>query len=253
MDYSLFKQEIHDIIKIDLNCYKEQQMHRRILQWISRHDLIDYSGLAQALKTDQEHRKKFLDYLTINTSHFFRDPSVFAYIEQEVLPTIKKNSNVRIWSAGCSIGAEIYSIAILAEEQRLSVATYLATDIDQFSIEQAKEAVYRQNQINYVPEHLLRKYFISKNNHYELKKSITEQVTFVKQNLLTDIFEGNFDLILCRNVFIYFTSESQQKLIAKFVNSLKKGGYFVVGSAEHIINPSQFGLARVSYCIYQKQ
>lgn len=253
MDYSLFKQEIHDIIKIDLNCYKEQQMHRRILQWISRHDLIDYSGLAQALKPIRNIERSFWIILQL-TLRIFSAILLFLHIlSKKSYQPSKKKSNVRIWSAGCSIGAEIYSIAILAKEQRLSVATYLATDIDQFSIEQAKEAVYRQNQINYVPEHLLRKYFISKNNHYELKKSITEQVTFVKQNLLTDIFEGNFDLILCRNVFIYFTSESQQKLIAKFVNSLKKGGYFVVGSAEHIINPSQFGLARVSYCIYQKQ
>lgn len=253
MDYSLFKQEVHDIIKIDLNCYKEQQMHRRILQWISRHNLVDFLGLAKALKTDHEHRRKFLDYLTINTSHFFRDPTVFTYIEQDVLPAIAKNSNVKIWSAGCSIGAEIYSIAILAKEQRLSVASYLATDIDQFSIDQAKEAVYQQNQIGYVPEHLLSKYFVSKDNHYELKKQIAEQVEFVKHNLLTDIFEDNFDLILCRNVFIYFTSESQQKLIGKFVNALKMGGFFVVGSAEHIINPSQFNLVRVNYCVYQKQ
>ena len=84
-----------------------------------------------------------------------------------------------------------------------------------------------------------------------MNRNIVEQVNFSKQNLLTDRFETDFDLILCRNVFIYFTNESQQKLITKFVNSLKPKGILLY-SAEHIINPNQFGLERISYCIYQK-
>ncbi len=253
MNYSSFKEEVHNIIEIDLNSYKEQQMQRRILQWIARHDLGDFAGLTAMLKEDLEHKNKFLDYLTINTSHFFRDTNVFKFIEESVLPTISKNSNIRIWSAGCSIGAEIYSIVMLAKEQRMPVARFLATDIDESSLDKARQGIYQQNQTNHIPKDLLHKYFSPEEKGlFALNRNIVEQVNFSKQNLLTDRFETDFDLILCRNVFIYFTNESQQKLITKFVNSLKPKGYFVVGSAEHIINPNQFGLERISYCIYQK-
>lgn len=253
MDYSLFKQKIHDIINLDLNSYKEQQMQRRIRQWITRHSLNDFSELIRVLKTDLKHRRAFLDYLTINTSRFFRDETVFNFIEHNILPTISHNNRARIWSAGCSIGAEIYSVVILLLEHRLYVQDSLATDIDEYSLNQAKKGVYVSNQVDLMPKHCLRKYFDVKDNRYYLKSSVKDRVKFKRHNLLTDHYDRDFDLILCRNVFIYFTNEIQQWLIRKFVASLKPKGFFIVGSAEHIINPSQFGLTRTSYCVYQKQ
>lgn len=254
MDYGLFKQEFNKIVGIDLNSYKEQQMQRRILQWITRYDFSGFSGLIQSLRSDSDHLAKFLDYLTINTSHFFRDKTVFNDIADNILPAISQNNRPRIWSAGCSIGAEIYSIVMLLTELGVEANRYLATDLDENIIAKAELGSYPASQINLVPPNLLKKHFVTTdNNHYQISDSIREKVKFVQHNLLTDPYEKNFDLILCRNVFIYFTNEIQKELTSKFVDSLNNGGYFIVGSAEQIMNPNQFGLTRVSYCIYQKQ
>ena len=252
MDYGRFKQQVHDLIHLDLNSYKEQQMHRRILQWISRYDLKDFAGLLNMLKTNPEHRRSFLDYLTINTSHFFRDRIVFSYIETDVLPAIA-GPNARIWSAGCSIGAEAYSIVMLLLEHKLQFREIIGTDIDLDSLEKAEEAIYHANQVNQVPDPFLEKYFIPTNDRYAVIEDVKKHVAFSRHNLLTDPYPQNFDLILCRNVFIYFTAEIQKELIEHFVSSLNPRGFFIVGSAEHIINPSQYGLERVSYCVYRKQ
>lgn len=251
MDYEVFKARVRDLIQLDLSSYKQQQMKRRILQWIARHDLNDFAGLFDKLKTDSSHRREFIDYLTINTSHFFRDHSVFDFLTTKILPSIAGNL-ARIWSAGCSIGAEPYSIAILMLENKLPFAEILASDIDEDSLKKAKAGIYYPNQVSQVPPNLLERYFTTTNEQYCLKDIVKRQVRFSRHNLLTDKYEQGFDLILCRNVFIYFTSEIQSRLIKQFVNSLKPNGYFVVGSAELIINPNLFGLERVSYCIYQK-
>ncbi|HOB07949.1 MAG: protein-glutamate O-methyltransferase CheR [Limnochordia bacterium] len=251
MDYEVFKAKVRDLIQLDLSSYKQQQMKRRILQWIARHELNDFSGLFNTLKTDADHRREFIDYLTINTSHFFRDQGVFDYLAEKILPAIA-SSQARIWSAGCSIGAEPYSIAMIMLDKKLPFAEIIATDIDEDSLKRAAAGVYYPNQVSQVPTSLLERYFTTGKDHYQLKEIVKRQVKFLKHNLLTDPYHKGFDLILCRNVFIYFTSEIQNRLIKQFVASLKQGGYFVVGSAELIINPAVYGLDRVSYCIYQK-
>lgn len=253
VDYNLFKHEFNNIVGIDLNSYKEQQMQRRILQWITRYDHDGFSGLITFLKKDHDHLSNFLDYLTINTSHFFRDQSVFSEIESKVLPAISNNNSPSIWSAGCSIGAEIYSIVMLLKNLGIEAKQYLATDIDETVLEKAQAGIFSKNQVNLVPSDLLKKYFIiTENGEYRISDNVKKMVYFKKHNLLKDHYKRGFDLIMCRNVFIYFTSEIQKELTIKFIDSLNNDGYFIVGSAEQIMNPSQYGLTRVSYCIYQK-
>lgn len=252
-DYEKLKRDINNRLGIDLNAYKEQQMRRRINQWLDRYDLTSYNGLIRKIDEDPEHRAKFVEYLTINTSNFFRDPSVFKVIEEQVLPAISKHNRPRIWSAGASIGAEIYSIAILMKEYGFTSGQLFATDLDEVILRKAQEGVYLVNQITGMDKKYLDKYFLSQSDGtWAITESIKRQVSFKKHDLLKDPYERNFDLILCRNVFIYFTSETQARLIKNFVQSLKPNGYFIVGSAEQIMDPASFGLQRVSYCIYQK-
>lgn len=253
IDYEKLKVDIRKTLGIDLAAYKDQQMRRRINQWVERHQLNTYKDLVTTLEKDPEHRGKFKEYLTINTSNFFRDTKVFDAIRDTVLPTISRLNRPRIWSAGASIGAEIYSIAILMQEARFTPSLLLATDLDETVLEKAKAGVYLPNQIAGTPPEYLDKYFTKKaNGDWVIDESIKKQVVFKKQDLLRDVYERNFDLILCRNVFIYFTSETQKKLIANFVQSLRPSGFFIVGSAEQIMDPASHGLRRVSYCIYQK-
>ena len=253
VDYEKLKQDINRKLGIDLTAYKDQQMRRRINQWVERYELKSYNGLVDTLDKDLEHREKFTNYLTINTSNFFRDTKVFDVIEGKVLPEISQRNRPRIWSAGASIGAEIYSITILMNEARAASSLLLATDLDETALEKAKAGVYLPNQIVGTPPKYLDKYFTktSKGN-YIIDESIKRQVVFKQHDLLRDAYERNFDLILCRNVFIYFTSETQKRLITSFVQSLKPSGFFIVGSAEQIMDPASYGLQRVSYCIYKK-
>lgn len=253
MDYIHFKKDAREILGIDLNSYKEQQMLRRINQWVARHGLMDLNALAKELRSNSEHRNKFMEYLTINTSHFFRDQMVFANLERHVLPAITQNNRPKIWSAGCSIGAEIYSIAMLLQEKGYPYRQLLASDIDETVLAKALDGVYLNSQLGGVSPLLLNKYFVEVSGQYKISEEIKKMVTFVQHDLLRDPYQKDFDLILCRNVFIYFTNETQKRLTERFIDSLKPGGYFIVGSAEQIMNPAVFGLNRVNYCIYQKQ
>ncbi len=253
VDYGKLQRDIFKVLGIDLTAYKDQQMRRRINQWIERHRLNSYDQLAATLLKDPDHREKFRDYLTINTSNFFRDTRVFDIIRDKVLPDISQRNRPRIWSAGASIGAEIYSIAILMQEAKFTPGLLLATDLDETVLEKAQAGEYLANQIAGTPPEHLAKYFTKRgNDRWVIQADIKKQVTFKKHDLLRGAYERNFDLILCRNVFIYFTSETQQKLIANFVESLKPLGFFIVGSAEQIMDPGKYGLRRVSYCVYQK-
>lgn len=252
-DYAKLQRDINRALGVDLSAYKEQQMRRRINQWLDRHGLTSYDHLVSTIQQDREHREKFMEYLTINTSNFFRDKRVFDAIEELVLPAISRGNRPRIWSAGASIGAEIYSIAILLQEAGFRPALLLATDLDEAVLEKAKAGLYLPSQINGMEQKYLDKYFSeTEDGNWAIGEDLKKQVVFRRHDLLKDPYEQNFDLILCRNVFIYFTSETQKRLITSFVEALKPNGYFVVGSAEQIMNPGAFGLQRVSYCIYQK-
>lgn len=252
-DYEQLKRDIHKKLGINLTAYKEQQMRRRINQWVERHQLKTYNQLLATLDTDLEHKQKFTDYLTINTSSFFRDTKVFDVIEKKVLPEISRGKRPRIWSAGASIGAEVYSIAMLMNEAGYRPALLLATDLDDSALAKAKEGVYLSNHVAGTDPKYLGKYFTQNSNgQWVIDESIKKQVVFRKHDLLRSAYERDFDLILCRNVFIYFTSETQQRLIRNFVQSLKPAGFFIVGSAEQIMDPASFGLERFSYCIYRK-
>ncbi|HHT72545.1 MAG TPA: protein-glutamate O-methyltransferase CheR [Firmicutes bacterium] len=251
--YEVFKNQLFQVLGIDLNSYKEQQMRRRINQWLTRHSMASYTDLIARIRTDLDHRAAFTKYLTINTSQFFRDQGVFESIARQVLPSITSGGNMpRIWSAGCSIGAEIYSIAMLLIKQGARARELLGTDIDEVILARAREGTYSDSEVGGVPPDLLKAHFVKSGNLYQISDTLRRMVKFARHDLLQDPYPKPFDLVLCRNVFIYFTADTQKRLIHSFVDSLKPGGFFVVGSAEHIMDPHAFGLERVSYCIYAK-
>jgi len=253
-NYEGLKNGIKSQLGIDLHSYKEQQMRRRINQWLDRHSLKSYNQLLDVLRSDEEHRAKFLQYLTINTSNFFRDSSVFTNIEKQVLPAISTHNRPKIWSAGASFGAEIYSIAMLLAEYNYFPQLLLATDIDEAMLEQGRNGIFQPSQLTGLTQKYLEKHFTDLGDgRMAISEELKRRIVFQQHDLLKDPYQTGFDLILCRNVFIYFTSETQKRLTARFVQSLKPGGYFIVGSAEQIVDPASFQLDRVSYCIYQKK
>ncbi len=196
----------------------------------------------------------FLDRMTINVSEFWRNPNRWQVFRDKLIPEMAhKSKKLKIWSAACSTGEEPYTIAmILAEKQLLSSAYLLATDIDAGALEKSNEGVYLARSLKEVPEPYLKKYFREVGATYHISGELKRSVNFRRQNLLVDPFESGFDLIVCRNVTIYFTEEAKHQLYHKFAKALKPDGLLFVGSTEQIFSPAQYGLQPAETFFYRK-
>lgn len=253
MDYAEFKEKAGDLCGIDLGKYKSQQMDRRIQSLIFSYGL-NYDTYFEALKNKPEMFKDFVDHLTINVSEFFRNPQRFLDIRDVILPDIlERNFRAKVWSAGCSNGSEPYSIAILANELKAANRVeILATDIDNSILAKANLGEYLANDVRSMPPEYVEKYFSLENNRYVLERFIKQNVNFKRHNLLKDEFPQANDLIICRNVVIYFTEETKAHLYKEFYDALRPGGYLLVGGTEPILNYREIGFEYVSTSFYRR-
>jgi len=254
MEYDVFKKKVGELCGIDLKHYKSQQMDRRINSLGQAWGVKDYEDYLNQLITNPARFKEFVNRLTINVSEFFRNPERFHELWHQVLPDILKHrSRITIWSAGCSDGSEPYSVAIIVNELNAAAKVrILATDIDREIIRKAQEGIYTANEVKSLPEDLRLKYFEQKNHLFYLKPEIKQMVEFRHHNLLNDPFPSPVDLIICRNVVIYFTEEAKNMLYKKFIEALRPGGYILVGGTEPILNYRQLGLEHTLTSFYQK-
>lgn len=253
-DWETFKQKFFAKSSINLNDYKPAQMQRRITNLMTRHGASSYMAFFQMLEADPKLYKDFVEYLTINVTEFFRTPEKFDELEKKVLPDLlAKSPRLNIWSAGCSIGAEPYSLAMILNEITPGVRhRILATDLDAEILAKAKKAAYTLNELKVIGAGRLAKYFTQTTNEYLLREEIKSRVEFQRHNLLLDRFETGFDLILCRNVVIYFTEEAKDALYRRFFTALKPGGVLFVGGTEAILNFRDIGFAHYLPFFYRK-
>jgi chemotaxis protein methyltransferase CheR len=262
--YEKIKSHVKKLLNIDLNQYKNEQMQRRLDSWLIRVSAKSWDEYFVNLGKNPADLAKFRDYLTINVSEFFRDADRWEILRKTFLTTLLKeaagnrisssNNGLRIWSAGCSNGSEPYSLAIILDEIAPNRNHYiLATDLDRSILAKARAGgpYSTDDSRNVTPEHRL-KYFNSENSHFHIKENIGKRVTFKEQNMLTDPFENNFDLIVCRNVIIYFTIEAKAILYKKFHDGLRNGGILFLGGTEIIPRPSEIGLTNKGGSFYQK-
>lgn len=255
LHYMIFRRKVKQLIGIDLDDYRSEQMTRRLGAIMTRSGAKNLTEYARMLEQDPRRLKEFSDYLTINVSEFFRDADRFAYLRSNVLPELLANNRrLNIWSAGCSNGAEPYSLAILLEElSPLKTHRLLATDIDEKVLRKAQEGRdYREQDVRNVPPQWLKKYFSLNGDRYAVSEAIRRRPVFRKHNLLNDAFEENFDLVLCRNVVIYFTNEAKEKLFYRFSCCLRPGGILFVGATEIIQNASLLGLESIRPSFYRR-
>lgn len=255
LDYNAFTVEINKICNIDLSSYKEKQMKRRIDSLIRRNGHNSYDTYLELLKKSKYHLEEFLNYITINVSEFFRNPVQWQVLEQEIIPELLKYKNrLKIWSSACSTGEEPYSVAMLLSKMNLKdKAKIIASDIDKNALKKAKEGMYTSKELTNIPENMIKIYFnISNDDMYVIKDEIKKMVEFKTLNLLEDPYPSECDLILCRNVMIYFTEEAKEKLYRKFYNALSDRGIFFVGSTEQIIMPHKYGFINHKNFFYQK-
>ena len=255
-NYEVFKEEILRLTKIDLNAYKERQMKRRIDALISKHKVTSYTTYAAMLKSDKKLFDEFVNYLTINVSEFYRNPEQWRILEKEVLPQLfdKFGKPLKIWSAACSTGDEPYSLVMLLSKfMPLNQIKIIATDIDLQVMEKAKAGLYSEKSVKELPNEFIDKYFEKMNNHtYEISDKIKSRVEFKQHNLLKDSYPSSCDLIVCRNVMIYFTEEAKREIYINFNKALKEDGILFVGSTEQIIQPKQLGYTSMKSFFYKK-
>jgi len=251
--YQEFVANIKKLTGIDLSLYKEKQMKRRINSLMQRNNMENLASYFLLLKKSEKHLKEFLNYITINVSEFFRNPAQWTVLEKEILPLFtSKGKFIKVWSSACASGEEPYSLALLFEKIGYSKVDILATDIDDDALRAAKIGAYSEKSIENVPEDLKKKYFTEKEGKFFIKDEIKRKVNFKHLNLLEDEFPKNCDLILCRNVMIYFTEEAKDRLYRKFHDSLSDDGIFFVGNTEQILMPQKYGFTSIKSFFYKK-
>lgn len=229
-------------------------MKRRLTSLYEKRGYRDFNDFYDAIHTDERVLEEFLDRMTINVSEFYRNAQRWEVLEEKILPELlAKNKRLKIWSAACSTGEEPYSIAmVLTSHVPLSDVSVLATDLDIGAIERAKVGLYPERALKEVPPNIMQKYFVNEGTYYQVKDEIKRTVTFKQHNLLDDRYESGYDLIVCRNVMIYFTEEAKDLIYSNFSKALKPGGILFVGSTEQIFNPAKYGFESAETFFYRK-
>lgn len=254
--YESFKQFIYNMTKIDLNSYKERQMKRRIEALITKNNISSYNEYMRKMESDKVILEEFLNYITINVSEFYRNPEQWKVLETDVIPYLmdRFGRELKIWSAACSTGDEPYSLVMLLTKfLPLNRIKVIATDIDKQVMEQAKAGLYHVKSLKDLPEEYLNKYFTKINDRtYQISDTIKACVEFKQHDLLRDSYPSDCDLIVCRNVLIYFTDEAKNKIYMDFHRALKKDALLFVGSTEQIIQAQQIGFHNYKSFFYKK-
>jgi len=252
--YESFKKQIYDITKIDLNAYKERQMKRRIDSLIQKRGAKGYDEYVRMISADKELFEEFVSFLTINVSEFYRNPEQWVLLEKDVIPALlKKSPNLKVWSAACSTGDEPYSLVMLLSKfMPLSRIHIIATDIDKQILEKAKLGLYSDKSIKDVPKEFVDKYFTKIGNSYKINDEIKKCVEFKKHDLLKDEYPKDCDLIVCRNVLIYFTEEAKFDIYKKFYAALKPESILFIGATEQILRSNEIGYKSIKPFFYQK-
>mgnify|MGYP001182211094 CR=1 FL=1 len=253
-DYQSFIRQVNKSIGLDLSLYKEAQMKRRLTSLRNRRGYNSFQQYFEAIIKDESLMEEFLDKITINVSEFYRNPNRWKVLEKSIFPAFKKKKdNIKIWSAACSTGEEPYTLSILAQQfwkkENISIT---ATDIDENVLAHAKQGLYKERALQEVTPEVKNKYFHQVADTYKINDDIKKPIVFKKHNLLADSFPQNMDLIVCRNVLIYFTDEAKEDLYNKFSNALADDGIFFVGSTEQIFNPEKYNLKVHDTFFYQK-
>ncbi len=232
---------------VDLSGYSQSFVLRCIRRRISRSGHVTYPGYLKHLTRSEEETNELLNALSINVTEFFRDKSAWdAFVTVVLRPMIKYKMSdggiLRMWSAGCATGQEAYTMAIcvaeeledIPEEQRPMV-TVLGTDISHGALVKAKAGVYERDQVKGLSDRILAKYFVPVPHGYEAKDPLKKRVRYVRENLLDIPTMKYFDVVVCRNVMIYFSRKMHDVVARNLLGALRQGGYMMLGKTETLL------------------
>jgi chemotaxis protein methyltransferase CheR len=250
--YDRLTRDVKPLLGIDLSQYRPNQIWRRVVGFATSNGCASPDDLVVRAKTDLKLRAAFKDMLTINVSEFFRDPAVWErFMSGVVEPLVASQSTVRVWSAGCSAGYEPYTMAMLFRQASPTVRLQImATDLDETILGIARAGSYTAAQVAGVSPARRARYFNATATGYEVKPEIRALVRFTKHDLLRDPMPTAFDVIVCRNVVIYFTDAAKAKLFRGFAEALRPHGTLLIGATEAIAGASGLGLTLKSPGFY---
>ncbi|GIQ67556.1 protein-glutamate O-methyltransferase CheR [Xylanibacillus composti] len=254
-DFALFVKKVKELTAIDLAQYKEAQMKRRLATLRDKKGYATFADFFKAIQSDKGMMAEFLDRMTINVSEFWRNPNRWSVLESKFIPELASRTNrLKCWSAACSTGEEPYTLAMILDLQRLlGTSQIIASDLDNNALARAKEGLYPDRSVKDVPPEYFNKYFTAEDTLFRISPALKRGITFERKNLLHDSYDSGFDLIICRNVMIYFTEEAKRDMYHRFAQALKPNGILFVGSTEQIFSPGQYGLESVDTFFYQRK
>ncbi|MEM0492966.1 MAG: protein-glutamate O-methyltransferase CheR [Candidatus Thermoplasmatota archaeon] len=250
--FEQLKQNVKELLNFNTFQYKDTFLGRRFSARLRALHIDNYHDYIEILKKDKKEQEKLLQELTINVTEFFRDTTVWDTLKNDVIPLLlrEKTGRIKIWSAGSSDGKEAYSIAMIFSEvtnNNTNRAEIIGTDIDRDCLNEANLGEYvshpgltqtdikRQLQFIGNPE----RFFDVNGNIYRVKPLLKTMTHFQYHDLISDPKKHGFDLILCRNVVIYFTRDLQEVLYKDFYNALNPGGFFVMGKTETLVGEAR--------------
>ena len=249
--------QLHEDSGLNLRQYKPNYLKRRIGVRMRATGCGDYLQYHQYVKQNRDECKRLINDLTINVTEFFRDPDVYAVIRKQVIPQLvhykreNRAFSLRAWSAGCATGEEPYSLSMLFQEALAReedphswMLRITATDLDDKALLKARMGSYEE--VKMPPGMILEDYFIREGEKYAVKDEVKRPVRFLLLDIMQHPPLRHLDLILCRNVLIYFEREKQHIILETFHQCLRPGGFLVLGKSEAILGMTESGLAPFS-------
>lgn len=252
-DYEQFKNLFLQLTGINLVYYKEEQMRRRLSTLRAKRGFSSFVRYFYALQQSEKLLNECLNRITINVTEFFRNRPRWAVLEQRISRLAAERSRLNVWSAACSTGEEAYSLVILLKKYLPDHAFHItATDIDCDVLQKASEGQYPSTALKELSAKERRAYFTQNGMTCTVNHSMKKSIRFSQNNLLSDPAPGTFDLIVCRNVLIYFTEEGKRLIYPKLSGALRKDGLLFVGSTEQIFHPEHYLLRPAETFFYEK-
>ncbi|NIG54221.1 protein-glutamate O-methyltransferase CheR [Chitinophaga sp. Cy-1792] len=232
----------------DFQNYATASLKRRFIRFIGHMRLNSLDELKLMLMIDQEFFRKMIEFITVNVTEMFRDPAFYRKLREDVLPRLATYPIIKIWHAGCATGEEVFSMAILLQEAGLLERSRLyATDMNAANLERANAGIvpsrwmkdYTHNYIQAGGRHDFSDYYTARYDSAIINPGLRKNIIFFQHNLVTDHAFNEFQLICCRNVFIYFNKVLQERVVSLFYDSLAPRGYLALGIKESLLFSKQ--------------
>jgi chemotaxis protein methyltransferase CheR len=243
IEIRLLLEGVQQVYGYDFRDYADASIKRRLTQWLAESPFETFSAAQARLLREPELFLSLLQGITVNVTEMFRDPTFFKTIREQVIPFLKTYPFVKIWHAGCASGEEAYSMAILLNEEGMAGRFRMyATDIDEAVLQKAAEGVMPMAEMqkftrNYQKSGGLASfadYYTARYDRAILSASLKKDIVFAPHNLATDAEFGEMNMVLCRNVMIYFKPALKERCLSLFDNSLLPGGFLCLGLKESL-------------------